>query len=260
MLGEFYVYELQYPDGTPFYVGKGKGNRKNIHFMKCDTQNKFKQNIINKIRRNGEDPLSVVVEPNLSEGRAFEIEISLINYYGRRDNGTGILSNLTDGGEGTSGHKQSAEIVERVRQFNLGRKMSDETRKKLEPHWEARKGVPRTPEVCEKLRQANLGKKLSDEHSKKISTALTGIKLSKEHCDAIGKGHIGLKHSEESKEKMRASKPKKKVLQYDLDGIFVKEFESVCAAQKELSSKHISAACMGKIKTCKGYILRYKDK
>ena len=41
---------------------------------------------------------------NISEEESFEWERYWIKYFGRRDNGTGQLTNHTDGGEGTSGH------------------------------------------------------------------------------------------------------------------------------------------------------------
>jgi len=119
-MNEFYIYELQYPDGTTFYFGKGKGDRCNNHLRESNNQNRLKQNIINKIRRNGDEPLLTIKESNLIESKAFEIEISLIAHYGRRDIGTGILSNLTDGGEGVSGYKVSKEHRYKNSQARMG--------------------------------------------------------------------------------------------------------------------------------------------
>jgi hypothetical protein len=45
----------------------------------------------------------VIIIDELEEKRALDIETELIAYWGRRDLGTGILCNLTDGGEGVSG-------------------------------------------------------------------------------------------------------------------------------------------------------------
>lgn len=51
------------------------------------------------------------------------------------------------------------------------------------------------------------------------------------------------------------------VMQYDLNGNFIKEFKTIRDAIKEVDAhlSNIYACCKGKIKTCKGYIWRYKE-
>lgn len=52
----------------------------------------------------------------------------------------------------------------------------------------------------------------------------------------------------------------KAVQQYSLDGILLKEFSSIASAARELNldSSSISKACRGKLKTCGGFIFKYK--
>jgi hypothetical protein len=74
-------------DGTPYYVGKGTQRR------------------IHQRARNHHVPADrsrVLIQEFPTEADALAAEIFLIAYYGRKDNGTGILRNLTDGGEGMS--------------------------------------------------------------------------------------------------------------------------------------------------------------
>jgi hypothetical protein len=105
-MSDFYVYMYLRSNesnnggiGSPYYVGKGHGMRafdKNRR-SKPPTDHK---NII-------------FVSKNMSEVDAHQLEILLIFRYGRIDNKTGCLANLTDGGEGLRGHKQSAETIEK---------------------------------------------------------------------------------------------------------------------------------------------------
>jgi len=102
-------YKNYHFDYTPFYIGKGKGNRFEYHFYESrlkDT-NKLKVNIINKIVLDNKEPMVIILESNLSESDAFKLEIELIKLIGRRDIKTGTLANLTDGGEGQSGNTKS---------------------------------------------------------------------------------------------------------------------------------------------------------
>mgnify|MGYP001559589056 CR=1 FL=1 len=91
----FYVYILSYPDGRPFYVGKGTRNRYTFY------GNAFAKRVVNKIRCTG-GKVGVTLFPCQNEATAFERERRLVGFYGRRDNKTGILCNLSAGGDGPS--------------------------------------------------------------------------------------------------------------------------------------------------------------
>ena len=92
---EYYVYEYLREDGTPYYVGKGKGSRwRQAHGVAIPPKERVK-----------------FVAEELDEQTAFNLEKDLILKYGRKDLGTGILRNLTSGGEGqTPGPEVRAKL------------------------------------------------------------------------------------------------------------------------------------------------------
>jgi len=115
MKTDFYTYAYLRKDGTPYYVGKGRGDRA---FEKWGRRVKAppKERIL-------------FLKKNLTEKEAFKHEIYMIAVFGRKDNGTGILWNFTDGGEGVS--NPSAETREKIIKANKGKIMSPESRRKM---------------------------------------------------------------------------------------------------------------------------------
>lgn len=102
--GRFYVYILLRPNGTPFYVGKGKGRRVFHHEREAMGPGlTHKLNIIRSITKSGRDVGYRILEFFETEEACFAREIEEIARIGRHDLGTGPLANLTAGGEGTSG-------------------------------------------------------------------------------------------------------------------------------------------------------------
>lgn len=103
--GKYYLYRHLNPNtNLPFYVGVGTKQNKNHRSFKATyyrahtfhKENSIWKNIVNK---NG-FVVEIIIE---SDDYQFILnkEVEFITLYGRKDIKTGILANLTNGGEGT---------------------------------------------------------------------------------------------------------------------------------------------------------------
>ena len=122
----FCTYAHYTPEGRLFYIGKGCSVRR-AHYMQG--RNNYWCKVVAKYGK----PVVKILAEWLTEKEAFEHEIALIKEY--REQGL-ELCNLTDGGDGTSGYKQSDEHRQKNSQarigksatWNIGRKHTEETK------------------------------------------------------------------------------------------------------------------------------------
>ena len=124
----YYVYAYLRENQTPYYIGKGKGDRawnNSGHTMRGIHLPKDRVNNI------------IILHDNLEEKLALDIEAELIAYYGRNDLGTGILHNKTDGGpspvlygeqNGMTHRPHTEETKQRIRETKLGKSRPNDKR------------------------------------------------------------------------------------------------------------------------------------
>jgi hypothetical protein len=184
----YYTYAYLREDGTPYYVGKGKGDRAYRKVGKPCATPKDKSKII-------------YLKINLTEEQSFNHERYMIFILGRKDLGTGILLNKSDGGEGASGCIPSEETR---------RKRSAKMKGENNPLYGKRgKDSPRygkkhTQETKNKIRKSLQGNVISEETRIKISE--------KNKLNRLGEKNpfYGRKHSEETKQKMKEAAKRRK--------------------------------------------------
>jgi hypothetical protein len=225
----FYVYIKFRPDGSPCYVGKGKGNRHKVH-------EKFGTNrhLVNIIRNAGGSVPTVIIRSGLTEDEAFSMEVAFIKAIGREAHG-GPLVNLTDGGNGSSGWNHSEETKTKLGKSNCkaetrakiseamtGKKPSEEARAAMSAAAKAR--PPMSEETKQKIGDGGRGRVLTAEHKEALRLAnrgnkhSLGIKRSSEtlsRMSASHKGHkrnVGRPCSPETRLKLSASNKRTKAL------------------------------------------------
>ena len=163
-----------------------------------------------------------ILAHGLSEEQAVRLEIKLIARY--KSNIRKYGYNISSGGESRNGTHLTEEHKQKIREGNLGKNVSIETRKKLS---ERTKKSWNNPEF-------------------------------RQHNKIIGSGKdnpmYGKHHSDSNKIKLGA----KGVIQYDLEGNKLNEYISLGDAFRATNAYGIVKCCNGEYKQSGGYIWKWK--
>lgn len=190
-----YVYRhIRLDKNEPFYIGIGSDKTYKRAYSKR-SRNIIWKSIINRSDFNVE-----ILIDDLTWEEACEKEKEFISLYGRIDNKTGTLANLTNGGDGSLGLIQGEEARKKKSIASKGRIVSNETRLKISQsktgkkrHYDVNKKVS---EGLKKYYETNkpwsYGKEMPQKTKLKISIAKTGC---------IGP-NLGKKMNLESKKKL----------------------------------------------------------
>ena len=222
-----FIYILTDENNQPRYVGKSDNpNRRlkdHIYEAKRSDSKSHRVNWINSMLTKNLKPNVVIIDEVPNEEWEFWENFWIEQFKQRNFD----LTNGSIGGFGfTKGHFVSKETKEKHRLAALGNK------NKL--------GKKCSKESIEKMSKSHLGKTLSEETKAKMSKSRMGL----------GKGKIISQAQIEILSK--------KVLQYDLQGNFIKEYSSAVEAKLETGASHISCVCIGRRKSSGGYFWKFK--
>jgi group I intron endonuclease len=255
------IYRIINPKGK-IYIGQSS-NIKNrwdkYKRLNCKNQHK----LLNSLSKYGPDNhvFEVIEECSIEQLLILEVfyKQQIINELGWENVLFHYIYDLGTGGP------MLEETKKKISESNKGKKLSEETRKK----------ISESPNRIENIRKAKLGKPLPSARESNLGNQYRkGKKMSLESKEKISKSNKGRKHSEEIKKNMGAPKGgkhskksieqkikslSKPIIQYDLEGNFIKEWESIKQAKITTKSTNIPANLSGKIKQTNGYIWKYKE-
>lgn len=256
-----FIYTLSDESGNIRYVGKTKQYLKQrlySHIKECYSNRKsHKISWIKSLLNKGERPIISVIDEVFDEDWQFwEVYwIEQFKQWGFK------LTNQTEGGQGGNGYTHSEESKLKMSISKKDIKLSEEHKKKI-----SEKVKEKSQESPGYNRSGNNIKKPIDRellYQLYIVENLSMPKIAKKLDCGERKVFDNLKEYGINKDKSLwikqvASNPKKVVIQYDLEGNLLREWEGVVDIKKDLNLD-VSGCCLGKQKTCGGFIWRYKD-
>lgn len=207
----YYIYKMCHTPTGRIYIGQ----RKLPKGKTPETDSYYGSGTVwrNIYKAHPEECVKTVLEFVESKREVNELEKKYIARY--RSVYGELCVNIADGGCGGCG-KHSPETIEKIRAAHLGRKLSEETKRKLSEAVSGEKhpffGKHRSEETKRKMSEARKGEKnhmygkhLSDETKRKLSEANKGKRLSEEHREKLSISHKGKRLSEETKRKLSIS-------------------------------------------------------
>ena len=206
-----YIYLWKYPEningGRVFYVGQGKHGKeckyvrsRAIHYQDSGKRLSYAQNVFNKLIKSGNIPQIIIHVDNLTIEEANEIEKSMIRQLGRRNSNTGILCNLTEGGE--INPMNDPEI--RIRQLNSVRTPEHRARRSseareinsrpevLKKNIESNKKRWANPEFKSKMIAKHNSPEILEKH-RRVQSEISGIKITYEGIEYMSKNELARK-------------------------------------------------------------------
>ena len=157
------------PAGTPYYIGKGTGNRAftNHHFKIPNDKSRI-----------------IILEDNLTEIGALALERRLIRWYGRKDLNTGILMNQSDGGDGLM--NPSDETRYKIGSAMRGKNHTIETRNRISQNGVGMLGKRHSVESIKLMSESHMGIQAWNKGMRGFKSYEQGI-IECPHCGKSGR-------------------------------------------------------------------------
>lgn len=237
MKDKTFIYTLIDPVTNKIrYVGKSNFPKKRLydHIRTCHRTHTHKNNWIKSLLENGHKPiLEVIDEVPMCEWQLWEM------YWIDKLKDDNELTNTSCGGNGTTQHR-----------YNTKEKMK--LRHKEFPGYNRSGGNLAIPLDRDRLYDLYITQNLTmPKTAKEMDTSETTVfRNLKEY---------GIEKSKEALAKQYSSQPIKTVLQYDLEGNFIKEWPEGPSYILRETGMEVARCCRGVAKTSKGFIWRYKD-
>ena len=258
-----FIYTLSDIRGNVRYVGKTTNEIKKrlySHIIECKTNRKsHKISWIKSLLNIGERPIIEIIDVVPSSKWEFW-EIYWIEQF--RQWGFN-LTNLTIGGSGGNGYKHTKPSKQKMRVSKLGIKLPEEQKKRISD------GVKQKFIDNPNYNKSSDKTHIIDKELLYQKYVIENLSLNK--CASFfgtAKSTIfhNLKENSITKDKSTwinqvASNPKKVVLQYDLSGNLINEWEGIQVITDSLSinKSNIANCCRGIVISAGGFIWRYKD-
>ena len=240
----YYVYAWKIKDtGEVFYIGKGTGNR----YKTRKRENKFFMNMLNS-----HDCEPEIIRDNLDEEEAFKLEIELIAFYRQTDC---RLTNIAPGGENPPRiHERTKEWCQHISE---GQKKSyienPERSKGNSDRMKAFLQSDRSEEFKRKSLETRRTGEFRKEQSIRSQRVLNTPEFHKRHSERMKE--VNNRPEMVARHKGAKNSHAQTVQQFDLNGNFIKEYETVAQAEREtgINNSKISAVARGNRKTAGGY-------
>lgn len=241
----YYIYTLECPVTAQVrYIGKTNNLSKRLSAHCKDKVKSHKSSWIKSLNNKGLKPVVTVLDQTEDEQECYKLE----QYWIAQFRAWGFdLTNLTNGGEGFSGKDVSGEK-------NFNSKISESIARLIIS--DIKKQELTLTEICIKY-DVGLGTVGNIKYGHSWSSITGGPVVTERYKQK----ETGIKNRAQSlRDKGVYDRQSIKIQQCTLDGVFVKEFDSVSEAAKQTSTNRssISSCISGKLKSANGFLWKRK--